>query len=136
MKKVSAIMLIFVIAIIASIGTYLVIENSQIIGKSSYLMDVTVWDAGRVGVDVGTDAIHFGGMGPGNGARRDVTIVAEEDLIISIVKKGEIANWVSNPNNFFMNKGEARNITFSINVPPNTPVGNYTGEAIFLFKKP
>ena len=136
MKKINAILTILIISLIVSSLTYLIIQNLRVVARTSYNMDVIVWDDKRVGINLNTDAIHFGGMGAGNGANRGVIIDAEEDVIVSILKKGQMATWVSNPNNFYMQKGEQRNITFSLSVPKDTLPGNYTGEAIFIFKKP
>ena len=56
-------------------------------------------------------------------------------MIITTIKKGEIATWVNAPNGFIMRKGEERNIFVSLGVPLYAKPGNYTGEILFILKK-
>lgn len=136
MKRRNFFVLFIIIVILASFTTFFIIEKSRIVQVEIYLMDVGVVDTGIVGVNVDADGFHFGKLGRGGSSSRELMIKdVEEDVLVTIAKKGEIADWVSNPNNFIMKKGEERNITLSISIPADAPLGNYTGEAIITLRR-
>ena len=116
--------------------TAIAIDRSRIVQVAKYPMDIEVKDDDIMGVNVDPDGFHFGSLNRGGGARREFKIhQVEEDILVKISKKGEMAKWVGNPDNFIIRKGGNRTISFSIGIPHDAPLGNYTGEVIVVLRK-
>ena len=99
-------------------------------------MDVMVWGNKQLGFDVAPSGFHFGAMPPGATGLREFNVHdVHEDVLVTISKRGDIAPWVSYPNNFLVRKNENRTITLSVQVPPDAPLGNYTGTAQIIIRK-
>jgi len=91
-----------------------------------------------VGINVDTDAFHFGRTSPGGSAWREFNIKNEKDYVQEVLIRfeGDVAYWMKpSLNNFTFGPGQTKKITLTVNVPENAEVGNYTGEAVFIFKK-
>ena len=46
-----------------------------------------------------------------------------------------MGSWTNFDNNFILEPNVGKNLTVSVNVPPNVGYGNYTGELVIIFKK-
>ena len=90
------------------------------------------------GLNVDSDALHFGIVPPGGSGRRTITI--ENDDIantVSIEAYGDIASWVYvSENDFYIAPSETRSIEVSVDVPGDTPVRSYrNGTLRLIFRK-
>jgi len=59
----------------------------------------------------------------------------QKDILITIEKEGEIASWVSSPDQVLLEKGRSTNITFTLAVPEDAPYGNLTGTVRLTLRK-
>ena len=94
--------------------------------------------ADKVGVNVDDDAIYFGKVYPGNTARRIIELSNnyEDPLKVSITIKGEISPFVSvSQNEFILEPGEDKVVTYYASTTKETPKLNYTGETRVFFKR-
>lgn len=92
----------------------------------------------EIGINIDTDAFHFGGLRPGGSSERQVSIRQEYDfpVLVNIKTKGEMADLVSvSENNFVLEPGESKTVTFTAKVGKETSYGNYTGNVIFEFRR-
>ena len=136
MKKLNFFLLIVMVVLISSFLTFLAIDRSKIVQVNSFVMDVNVSDDGVFGINIDPDGFHFGSIGRGQGATKVLMIKnVKEDVSISIIKKGEMAGWVSSPKGLVMRKGQDENVSLSIAIPYNAQFGGYTGEVMFVLRK-
>jgi len=137
MKKIVLFFLIIFICVIGSIITVLIYTNSITYGVYNYDMDVRIVDDKVTGFNLDTDALHFGSFGGGGIATRHIEINhVEDDMKVVVLKHGDMAGWVSNENNFILQKNQNYNLSFTLFVPSGTPIGNYTGRVVIkLLKK-
>jgi hypothetical protein len=136
MKRISLIFLVIFAALITSIITFIVIEKSKILQVNKYSMDVKVTNDSIIGINA-DPGFHFGSLRRGEGSAKKIIITGvEEDMLVVIAKRGEIAKWVSVPDKFILKKGEDKNISIAVGIPQNAPLGNYTGELIVMMRKP
>ncbi len=94
--------------------------------------------ADKIGVNVDDDAIYFGKVYPGNTARRIIEISNNyaDPLIVSITIKGDISPFVSvSQNEFILEPGEDKVVTYYASTTKETPKLNYTGETRVFFKR-
>ena len=99
-------------------------------------MDVIVSD--HYGLNLDTDALHFGRVKTPGGADRAIIIsnTYEKPVKVLISTRGEIRDWVFiNESRFILNPDEVRNVTFSLNVPENIAQGNHTGTVKIIFER-
>ena len=136
MKKLTFLFLIAGMIILTTSITIIVVDRMKIVSVNKYPLEVLVWDKNRIGINVNPSGLYFGRMSAGNSGERELKIEqVEEDILVTISKRGEIAKWVSFPNRFILRKGEGANVTFSVHVPSDASFGNYTGEAIVILRK-
>lgn len=93
-----------------------------------------------LGFNTDTDALKFGIVSPGMAASRKVTVQQREKATVSIMMEGQLGSWTSiSPSVFEVGAGtgvgESQEVIFDVEVPLWTPVGNYTGEAVFCIKE-
>lgn len=87
-----------------------------------------------VGMNVDTDALHFGTVSPGGNSRRVMTITPSSDSRLVINFVGDGAGYLSvDKNNLLVLQGKQINVTFRVTIPENASVGNYSGKARFFF---
>jgi hypothetical protein len=136
MKLRNVVILIVLLVVLSSVITAIVIDMNNIIQAQRYPMDVEVKNDKIIGINVDPDGFHFGSLYPGGGASRILKIhQIEEDAMVNVIKKGEMAEWVGNPDDFIIRKGEDMNISLSISIPKDAEFGNYIGEVIFILRK-
>lgn len=89
---------------------------------------------GVAGMDLDTDALHFGTVPPGGVARRSMTVTPVRDARLLVRFRGAAAQFMSvAPNNIMVHEGVPFLLNFTVTIPENTSEGNYTGEARFFF---
>ena len=99
-------------------------------------MDLKVGPA--IGFNLDTDAIHFGTVGPGRSSEREVIINHAYNFPMNVVitTTGNISDFVYlSENDFVLDKGESKTLMFKAFIPPNTPLGNYSGTAKVVFTR-
>jgi hypothetical protein len=136
MKKNILFLLITLISLFVSFVAFIIIDTGRVIQVNKFSMDIRVINSSVMGMNVDPGAFHFGALSAGRSARRELWIRnVEEDAIVIISKRGLMAQWVGNPNDFIIRKGENKNISFSISVPKDAKLGNYTGEVFVVLKR-
>jgi len=124
------IVIIFLIAIIIQIFNYY--NFSKIKEIKTIEMEIKVSD--HIGINLDTESLIFGTVIPGGGATRSLRIESDEPVFVTVKLKGALAKWSGVKENNFVFNG-TKFLTFFVNVPKFTQFGNYTGEAIIIFKK-
>lgn len=135
MKKAQLIWVLASIALVAVFATYLYYQTFVILSVQTINADVVV--KGNGGINLNKDRMHFGGVPPGDGAIRKVTINYTRDAVVHITTDGPLQAFVSaSENDFYLAGHENKEITFTADIPLNTSYGNYSGTLIFTFVKP
>ena len=95
-------------------------------------MDVEIIERGFVGLNIDTDAIHFGIVTWGGGSTRHINLTnsKEQDVFIYLTKDdSELSNIVSIiPNYFVLESNEVKRVDVKVSVPEGFETGNYTGK--------
>ena len=132
--------LFLILVLVASIGiliTVIAYYNIKIEKIQDY--DLHVHVDNYLGVNVDSDKIWFGTVPPGNGAKRTLLMFGsnERDVLVKYKVYGDLKDWVSVEDNFFiLRKGERRNITIRVDIPEDAELGqNYTGTLRTIFEK-
>ena len=85
----------------------------------------------NMGFDLGPGNINFGLIVPGYSTTRDIIITNTFDkpTLTKITSLGEISPYIIvSENNFILNSGESKNITFSCHPTEGIPLIEYPGE--------
>lgn len=91
-------------------------------------------ERGVGGLDADTDALHFGTLTPGGGGWRSMTVTPARDARLVISFSGQAAPFMAvQPDNVLVAEGVPLRLNFTVSMPENVTVGNYTGEARFFF---
>ncbi len=122
-----ALILIIVFFIISSILSYKKLEGIQ-------TLDVNVKVGDHLGFNLDSDSLNFGTITPGGGSSRGLILESEKPLMVHISFEGSISKWVVPSKNDFVLNGRD-NVSFSINVPPDANLGDYTGKVFIIFTK-
>ncbi|MFW5865997.1 MAG: hypothetical protein ACOCU6_02800 [Nanoarchaeota archaeon] len=122
-----AIISIFVVVIALVIMMFFALQNSvrdDGVIRSSIAYDYQVID--EIGVNIDTDALHFGGGPRGAIRQRSLNLTPHHDgtLLFSWVGDGNLS--VSD-NNFAVSSGEIVQVNFTLVIPENASYGNYSG---------
>jgi hypothetical protein len=89
------------------------------------------------GFDVAEGKLTFGMFSDGGSASRGVTVenTFNESVFVSIQSEGNISeHLVVSNNNFFLEPGESRDLTFSVYAPNNNLYGDYVGTVTIFLK--
>ncbi len=92
----------------------------------------------HMGFNTDADALWFGKANPGVQATRKVDMVNnfEFPLAVSISIKGDIAEYISVSDNYFvLQPNETKVITYYFISRSNTPYGNYSGSTRVVFTR-
>ena len=141
MKLKKFLVLLITIIVISSSLTYVLykIYYKKII-VSEFDMDITVPVENRVGLNIDSDAIHFGIVPRGGGSTRHVNLTNSEDYSVFIyVEKDEglLSSIVRIDPNYFTLEGNGKEeIDVSVSVPADFEPGNYTGKVKIIKKVP
>ncbi len=98
-------------------------------------MDFQVDD--YVGINAGSDALHFGTIPPGNSGERYIILNNTNTFPVRVTStfKGEAGKYAWTEPERVLSPGEGKEITILLTVPPSLPQGNYTGTAYFTFRE-
>ena len=100
-------------------------------------MDVTIGE--HLGMNIDTDALHFGMIAKNGCANRNIIVKHQYDspakVVINVI--GELEGWtVIEENDFILNKDSERKIEFKVCAPGDAILGKeYTGTARIVFKR-
>lgn len=89
---------------------------------------------GTVGFNTNNDSLDFGSMPPGSTVFKHVNISTTKPVLLKISLNGDVAKWVSLSDNEVIFSG-TKVIEFVASVPVTAEYGEYTGQALFLFKE-
>lgn len=89
-----------------------------------------------VGFNLDTDKLYFGTVSPGGTGQRSMSLQSNEDFFVKVSVDGPLDGWLSPDEWSFMLTPPGREVQFTIIVPENTSVGNYTSTIDFIFYKP
>ena len=119
----------------------LIFFSLQILNKyetQELKMDVIIGN--YTGINIDTDAIHFGTIEKGKSAprTREVVIanVNNKSRKVYLTKSGELSKWiVLSESNFILSSHENKTIQVTLKINPETDYGNYNGTLRAVFKR-
>ena len=141
MKLTKFLILLITMIVISTSMTYILYKSyyKKII-VSEFDMDVTILAEGIVGLNVDTDAIHFGIVPKGGGSTRHVNLTNSEDysVFIYIEKDDSLLSSLVRiePNYFTLEGNEYESVDVKLFVPEDFESGNYTGKVTVIKKVP
>ena len=108
-----------------------------------YDMDIKVGTDKTIGINVGTDAIHFGKVpsekitGRSTEAVRELSVSSgDTDVKVTVKTAGEMGQWVTaDPKEFNLAKNQTKVIVLTAVVPYDTEPGVYNGTVIVTLLK-
>jgi len=130
MKAPYLIVLTVVISVIVAIVASRFISSNTAYGTIEIPMDLEV--AKYVGINVDTDALHFGMIHPPGSARREFTIqnTFKKDMQFTITTKGNMAPLTEvTESSFILKPGETKTVRFEVKITNSIEYGNYSGQA-------
>lgn len=128
---------LLIAAVIVSSSMTYIFYNVFVI-ENIVVTDIKLKVGDRFGLNVDPESINFGRIMPGTTGLRNVTLEnnASYPLKASISRYGEVADWVDvSENNFILEEGEKRDVTFYAYAPNDAAFGNYTGKARVVFRR-
>ncbi len=123
-----ALMLVVLAAVLSytiSVAAFYFVYLSGIYETREIPMDIYV--SNTPGLNVDSDALHFGKAPPGGVVRRDV-VIDNDDVPnqVTIEAFGDIAEWVYvDDNDFIIEAHESRSFTVSVRVPEDAEVPSF-----------
>jgi hypothetical protein len=125
------------IAFFCVLFSYLIINHLMVFAIHETRMDIKVINESIAGVNVDTDAIHFGKVQKGGESMRILTLINNDDKPHFIILKsfGNISSFISvSENNFVLQPHAFKNITVVARPPIDAKEGYYEGvlQAIFM----
>ena len=141
MKLKKFLVLLITMIVIATSLTYVGYKSyyKKII-VSEFDMDITIPVEDMVGLNVDTDAIHFGIVPKGGGSTRHVNLTNSEDygVFIYIEKDDSLLSSIVriDPNYFTLESNGLESIDVAVSVPVDFEPGNYTGHVKVIKKVP
>ena len=135
MKKSQFAWLLIGIVLVATFGTYLYYQTFVVLAVKAISADVVV--KGNPAFNLNDDKFHFGGVPPGQAAERKISISYDRPSRVEISTEGDLERFIAvSETDFFLPAYETKEIIFSVYIPEETPLGNYTGTIFFRFMKP
>ncbi len=108
-----------------------------VLGGKDIEFSIKVGD--NVGLNVDTDKLYFGTVPKGGGvATRDILVKNEkyERAKVNIKAYSDIKKWVYvSENDFFLERGEEKNLNFNVVVPKDADYGEYGGTIRLIFTR-
>jgi hypothetical protein len=125
------------VVIFSLLFSYLIINHLMVFAIHETRMDIKVINESIAGVNVDTDAIHFGKVQKGAESMRVLTFINNDNKphLIIIKSFGNISSFVSvSENNFVLQPHALKNITVVARPPIDAKEGYYEGvlQAIFM----
>ena len=136
MKKNKALLVLLIVLFVTISIISIVHFYYTTLGVKDYPIIVKVGQ--KIGIDVGTDMIRFGGIQPGGGSKRIFHIHNKNpiDVRIKLLAFGQLKKYISySDNNFIMKPNETKTVDVSLGVPKDMPYGNYTGTLRVIIKR-
>lgn len=135
-KNRRAIIVLFIIAIALITASFVLFLFKPVEVKKFDVM-FKVDRSITAGFDVGTDALRFGSLSPGSGAKRNVDVVNNYDfpLKVKVLVSKNLVGLVNSGSDFAVQPGENISIPVTLNIPADFEDGNYTGEIKFEMYK-
>jgi RNAse (barnase) inhibitor barstar len=95
-------------------------------------IDMDIFIADSVGMNIDWDAIHFGVQRPGGVVIRHINltnIFGKDAIVVFSTGDSELAEWVTTPvNPLHISDGESIKVNIACQVPADAVLGNYTGK--------
>lgn len=130
-------MWILVFAVLIVLFSLLLIFYSLSKPVDSYVLESHVVVDESIGFNLDADKLYFGRVTPGGNADRSIRFSSPNEVLLTIVVEGETSSWISLPESpFVLEANENLSLSFSIEIPEGTPLGNYTNNVIFTFYRP
>ncbi len=125
--------LILILIIVIGLNVYFLL-NYKVIEIREIYSSVIVSD--KIGFDLNSTAITFGGVMPGGSSTR--TLILENPykfkIFIYACGEGEISRFI-NPVKEIIDAGEIKRIGISVNIPKNASFGKYEGKIVLRIKR-
>lgn len=117
-------------------GIFLMAYLSYTIIEIKYVdFDYKVKGPAHIGFNAGTDALHLGIIQQGGSAHRDLILISEKRARILVKVYGD--DYVKpDENDFIMEAGQEKYLRFSVQLPRDIAIGNYSGKIRIVFKRP
>ncbi|MBW2980862.1 hypothetical protein KY360_05590 [Candidatus Woesearchaeota archaeon] len=137
MKRHQLVVLIICVALLSISLTLLVHSFHKIKHIEHIPMDVIVGT--HLGMNIDTDALHFGMIGRNGCGNRNILVKHQYDSPVKVVidVTGELEGWTwIEENDFILNKNGERKIEFKVCAPADAILGKeYTGTARIILKR-
>jgi hypothetical protein len=134
-KRNSILLILFILVIIFVLIFYWW-NNFSVLGREQVYTSFIISET--LGFDLNPEALTFGKIGPGQSAKRDLQIENNFDrkARVDIRVKGEVKDYLTvSENDFFLEAGERKNISFAVYTPKDIPKGKYEGVINIFLKK-
>ena len=81
------------------------------------------------------DPLVFGGVPPGAQSVKSIVLTNYKSTPVKVKThvEGQLKDWTTTPSDFTLAGDETSRIEVTVNVPPGTAYGNYTGTFVFEF---
>lgn len=90
-----------------------------------------------MGLNGDIDAVKFGRITAGNRGKRFLNISTNVEAVVTIYLTGKMSNFISvQKNNFVLEQGTSELVPISLDIPSDTPPGNYSGEIHIQLSRP
>jgi hypothetical protein len=90
-----------------------------------------------IGINADTDSLKFGKTFPGGGGSRHLILNSTKEALVKVTITGDMARFLTvDKNNFIIKPNVSDQVLFILEIPDDTPQGNYTGLIQVLFLKP
>ena len=131
--------IIFVLIVII-VGAYGLFPISKIFCDEVRLVDMSIVIETKalssIGVNTETDSLKFGKVSPLALVQRSLIVNDTRDAEVRVYLQGNLSKWtVVEPAEFTFKANEGRQVEFTVDVPESTLAGNYSGKALFCFKR-
>jgi hypothetical protein len=111
--------------------------HNKIITYNIYNTSAEIVSYNVMGLNGDKDAVKFGKITAGNSGTRFLNISTTTNANVSIYISGDIAQFISvEKNNFILEQNTTELLPINLDVPKDTPPGNYTGEIRIMLSRP
>ncbi|MFH1276551.1 MAG: hypothetical protein ABIH82_05565 [Candidatus Woesearchaeota archaeon] len=136
MKKI--LFLILLITLVFYVSSYFNNSNNSCDELNSIEMSISIVsdNLNFIGINTDNDSLKFGKVSPLATVERKVVVENSEEVDVRVFLSGELSSWVTvDPFKFKIKPNEVKEVSFKVEVPADAGAGNYSGEALFCFKK-
>ncbi len=135
-KNKKLIVVLFVVSLVFVIAS-MFLPFSKPVDVKEFDVIFIVDSSITAGFDIGTDALRFGSLSPGNSAKRNVDITNNYDfpLKIKVLISENIVDLIRADSDITVESGKNITIPVTLAIPKNFSDGNYTGKIRFEMYK-